>query len=72
MQYRLDGDQMMICADSFVNLQESPAIFISLDSELAKAILAERSSVNVNVYNDHFRPMSDTWSKYSKVLGSNG
>lgn len=41
MQYRIDGDQLMISADSFVNLQESPAIFIPITSELAKAILAE-------------------------------
>ena len=41
MKYVVDGDQLMICANSFTNLQESPAIFIPLDGELAQAILAE-------------------------------
>ena len=31
----------MFCADDFINLQESPAVFIPLDSELAQAILVE-------------------------------
>lgn len=43
MQYRIDGDQMMIAADSFTNLAESPAIFIPLNGELAQAILADNA-----------------------------
>jgi hypothetical protein len=41
MQYRIDGDKLMLFANSFINLQESPALFIPLTSDLATAILAE-------------------------------
>lgn len=47
MQYRVDGDQLMLCANNFTNLQESPAVFVPLDGELARAILAEPSRVVV-------------------------
>lgn len=42
MQYRVDGDQLMICGDSFINLQESPVTFIPLKDPLAQVLLAER------------------------------
>ena len=46
MQYKIDGDQLMLCANSFVNIQESPVLFIALDSEPAKAILKESIADN--------------------------
>ena len=39
MKYFIDGDQMVITKDDFVNLQESPAVFYSLEGAIAKAIL---------------------------------
>ncbi len=41
MIHKIDGDQLMIAANSFQDLQASPAVFIPLDSEMAKEILAE-------------------------------
>lgn len=41
MIHKIDGDQLMLAANSFQNLQESPAVFIPLDCDLAKEILAE-------------------------------
>ena len=39
MKYFEDGDQLVITRDDFVNLQESPAVFFKLDSEVAKTVL---------------------------------
>jgi len=39
MKYFVDGDQLVITKDDFVNLQESPAVFYPLDSEIAKTVL---------------------------------
>lgn len=39
MKYFVDGDQLVITKDDFVNLQESPALFYPLESEIAKIIL---------------------------------
>lgn len=39
MKHFKDGDQLVITRDDFVNLQESPAHFVPLDSQLAKTIL---------------------------------
>lgn len=41
MKYKLDGDRLMICADNFVDLASSPAIFIPLFGQLAREILIE-------------------------------
>lgn len=39
MKYFIDGDQLTIVLDDFVNLQESPALFYPLSSEIAKTVL---------------------------------
>ena len=39
MKYFEDGDQLVITYDDFVNLQESPAVFFPLESEIAKTVL---------------------------------
>ena len=38
MKWSVDGDQICVTKDSFVNLQESPAVFIPRDSEAGRAI----------------------------------
>ena len=40
MKYFTDGNQLYITEDDFVDLQESPAVFYALDSEVAKTVLA--------------------------------
>ena len=49
MKNFIDGDQMVITRDNFVNLQESAAIFIPLSSELAKLVLSKGFSALVPV-----------------------
>ena len=39
MKYFVDGDQLVITKDDFVDFQESPALFYPLESEIAKAVL---------------------------------
>ena len=39
MKYFVDGDQLVITKDDFVNLQESPAVFLALGGSLAKMVL---------------------------------
>ena len=38
MKWSVDGDQICVTKDNFVNLQESPAVFIPRDSEAGRAI----------------------------------
>jgi len=38
MKWFIDGDQICITKDDFVNLQESPAVFVPRDSENGRAI----------------------------------
>ena len=38
MKYFIDGDRMVITKDQFIDLQESPAVFIPLDSPDARAL----------------------------------
>lgn len=40
MKHFIDGDQLCITEDDFVNLQESPALFYPLTSEVAQTVLA--------------------------------
>lgn len=39
MKAQLDGDAVMIVADDFVDLHESPAAFVDADSELGRKLL---------------------------------
>lgn len=41
MKHFIDGDQLCITKDDFVDLQESPAVFYSLTSEIAQTVLAD-------------------------------
>lgn len=41
MKYSIDGDQLCITKDDFVDLQESPAVFYPLTSEIAQTVLAD-------------------------------
>lgn len=41
MKYFVDGDQLCITKDDFINLQESPAVFYPLTSDIAKTVMAE-------------------------------
>ena len=41
MKHFVDGDQLVITQNDFVNLQESPAVFYSLDSDVARTVLAK-------------------------------
>jgi hypothetical protein len=40
MKHFVDGDQLCITRDDFENLQESPAVFYSLSSSIAKTVLS--------------------------------
>ena len=42
MKYFIDGDQLVITRDDFVDLQESSAVFINVTCNLAKKILEAR------------------------------
>lgn len=39
MRYFLNGDQLVITKDDFIDLQQSPAVFLPFDSEQARNIL---------------------------------
>jgi hypothetical protein len=39
----VEGDQLMIALPDFINMQESPVTFISIDSDLAQALLVRAS-----------------------------
>lgn len=41
MHWFVDGDQLCLALDDFVDLQESPAIFLPLESTDAKIIMTE-------------------------------
>ena len=38
MKWFIDGDQVVITHDDFVNLQESPAVFVPANSEIGTTI----------------------------------
>jgi len=38
MKYLVDGDQIVVTRDDFVDLQESPAVFVPVSSENGQAI----------------------------------
>jgi len=38
MKYLVDGNQLVITLDDFINLQESPAVFIDAGSEIGQTI----------------------------------
>lgn len=39
MKHFVDGDQLVITKDDFVDFQESPALFYPLEGEIAKTVL---------------------------------
>lgn len=39
MRYFIDGDQVVVTKDDFVDLQESPAVFLPLNSETGNTIV---------------------------------
>lgn len=41
MKYTIDGDHVCITRDDFVNLQESPALFYPIYSDIAKILLKD-------------------------------
>lgn len=45
MKYFVDGDQLVITKDDFVDFQESPALFYPLESEIAKTVLEAGSLI---------------------------
>jgi len=40
MKHFVDGDQVAITLDDFVDLQQSPAVFIPVDSDDGRAVIA--------------------------------
>jgi len=38
MKWFIDGDQVCITRDDFINLQESPAVFVNRDSNIGRTI----------------------------------
>ena len=62
MKWYIDGDQLAITTDYFVNLQESPAVFIPLDSQRAcdlqeKGIFALGYLAVTTLYRDMWRQL---------------
>ena len=41
MKATIDGDQLMLTTDHFISLQESPAVFVPLDSDVAQRFQKE-------------------------------
>jgi hypothetical protein len=41
MKHYIDGDQVVVTKDDFIDLQASPAVFILAESETGKTIVAE-------------------------------
>ena len=41
MKFSVDGDQICVTKDDFVNLQESPAVFYPLEGDIAKILLKD-------------------------------
>ena len=41
MEYFKDGNQLCVTKDDFIDLQESPAVFFNLESNIAKTIISE-------------------------------
>lgn len=50
MKYSVDGNRLCVTRDDFVNLQESPAVFIPLDDPVAKTILKNESIRSISLY----------------------
>ena len=49
MKHFVDGDQLVITKDDFVDFQESPAVFHPLESEIAKTVLKAGSVIALPV-----------------------
>lgn len=43
MKYFVDGDQLVITRDDFIDLQESPALFYPVGSDIAQTVLKAES-----------------------------
>jgi len=41
MKWFEDGDQVCVTRDDFINLQESPAVFVPKDSDVGRVILKD-------------------------------
>lgn len=53
MKHFIDGDQLVITKDDFINLQESSAVFYPLDSEIARTVLEAGTVIAL--------PLGDLW-----------
>lgn len=53
MKHFVDGNQLVITKDDFIDLQESPAVFYPLDSEIAKTVLEADTVIAL--------PVGDLW-----------
>jgi len=53
MKYFTDGDQLVITKDDFINLQESPAVFLPLNGEVAQTVLRTGRIISL--------PVGDLW-----------
>ncbi len=38
MKWFIDGDQVVVTKDDFIDLQKSPAVFVSAESETGRAV----------------------------------
>lgn len=76
MKCFVDGDQVCIVHDDFVNLQESPAVFVPLATELGTqlasggidAVTDEAALYLVKSLKLCVMPFGDTWSAFSRQL----
>ena len=49
MKYFIDGNQLCITWDDFVNLQDSPAVFYPLVSEVARTVVLTESIITLPI-----------------------
>jgi hypothetical protein len=47
MKYFIDGDQVVVTRDDFVDLQESPAVFVPVDSPMGQEILSVKQLIDL-------------------------
>lgn len=78
MKFFTDGDQLVITKDDFVGLQESPAVFYPLESEIAKTVLGAGTLIALpvgdlmHIYDLLNRKQYEAIRRFSRMLQAVG
>ena len=73
MKWMIDGNMLCVVDDNFTNLQESDAVFISLDTEEAKLAQEQLKEFKYEVsYEKKVQDDIQSFLKASKVWGTDG